>query len=114
MEATEPFGWMVGAEAMKRGFYQAAKKAIVGDGGNWIGPLGDLHFPGWEQPWRRHTDAPANEENPISGDLGFEPRDPSPIKLFATPLHEPFFACPGPRSFIGRNRIKGTETIAPP
>lgn len=23
--------------------------AIVGDGGNWVGPLGDLHFPGWVQ-----------------------------------------------------------------
>lgn len=49
MERTGPFGWMVAAEAMKRGFYQAAKKAILGDGGNWITPLGDLHFPGWVQ-----------------------------------------------------------------
>ncbi len=44
-----PFGWMVAAEAMLRGFYGAVRKAIVGDGGNWIGPLGDLHFPGWVQ-----------------------------------------------------------------
>lgn len=48
-ESTEGFGWMVAAEATKRGFDQALKKAIVGDGGNWIGPLAELHFPGWEQ-----------------------------------------------------------------
>ena len=49
LEPTEPFGWMVSAEAMRRGFYEAAKKAIVGDGGNWIGPLAEMHFPGWVQ-----------------------------------------------------------------
>lgn len=48
-EATEGFGWMVAAEATKRGFDQAPKKAIVGDGGNWIGPLAELHFPDWVQ-----------------------------------------------------------------
>ena len=49
MGSTEPFGWMVAAEATKRGFYEARKKAIVGDGGNWIGPLAGFHFPGWVQ-----------------------------------------------------------------
>jgi hypothetical protein len=49
MQGTEGFGWMVAAEALRRGFYQAARRAVVGDGGNWIGPLGDLHFPGWVQ-----------------------------------------------------------------
>ena len=49
LEPTEPFGWMVATEAMRRGFYQAVKRAIVGDGGNWIGPLAELHFPGWVQ-----------------------------------------------------------------
>ena len=49
MEGTEGFGWMVAAEAMRRGFYQAAHRAVVGDGGNWIEPLGQMHFPGWEQ-----------------------------------------------------------------
>ena len=49
LEPTEPFGWMVSAEAMRRGFYEAVKKAVVGDGGNWIGPLADMHFPGWAQ-----------------------------------------------------------------
>lgn len=48
-ESVEPFGWMVAAEAMKRGFYGAKRRAVVGDGGNWIGPLGDMHFPGWVQ-----------------------------------------------------------------
>ena len=48
-QPVEPFGWMVAAEAARRRFYQAAAKAIVGDGGNWIWPLADLHFPGWIQ-----------------------------------------------------------------
>jgi len=48
-EKVERFGWMVAAEAMKRGFYEAVRKALLGDGGNWIEPLGDLHFPGWTQ-----------------------------------------------------------------
>lgn len=45
----EEFGWMVAAEAMARNFYGAARKAVVGDGGNWIGPLGEMHFPEWVQ-----------------------------------------------------------------
>jgi hypothetical protein len=49
MEGTEGFGWMVAAEAMRRGFYQAERRALVGDGGNWIAPLGQMHFPGWVQ-----------------------------------------------------------------
>ena len=49
MQGTEAFGWMVAAEAMRRGFYQAAHRAVVGDGGNWIEPLGQMHFPGWVQ-----------------------------------------------------------------
>jgi hypothetical protein len=49
LEPTDPFGWMVSAEAMRRGFYEAGRKAVVGDGGNWIGPLAEMHFPGWVQ-----------------------------------------------------------------
>jgi hypothetical protein len=49
MGPVEPFGWMVAAEAKARGFYEAAAKAVVGDGGNWIGPLAELHFPGFTQ-----------------------------------------------------------------
>ena len=45
----EDFAWMVAAEARRRGFYQASRRAIVGDGGNWIEPLGQQHFPGWVQ-----------------------------------------------------------------
>lgn len=45
----EEFGWMVSAEARKRGFYEAPRKAFVGDGGNWIDPFGALHFP--EPDW---------------------------------------------------------------
>lgn len=47
--AIDAFGWMVSAEATKRGFYDASLGAFVGDGGNWVGPMGDLHFPGWVQ-----------------------------------------------------------------
>jgi hypothetical protein len=49
MESAEAFGWMVAAEATRRGFYQAPHRALVGDGGNWIEPLGQMHFPEWEQ-----------------------------------------------------------------
>ena len=45
----EEFGWMVSAEAMQRKMYAAKKRAVVGDGGNWIEPLGQMHFPGWLQ-----------------------------------------------------------------
>ena len=48
-EKIEEFGWMVAAEAKKRGFYEAVRKAFVGDGGNWIDPFGALHFPDWTQ-----------------------------------------------------------------
>lgn len=47
--SVEPFGWMVSAEAMKRKMYAARKRAVVGDGGNWIDPLGQMHFPDWIQ-----------------------------------------------------------------
>lgn len=49
MQSVEPFGRMVSAEAMRRGFYGADRGAIIGDGGNWIGPLADEHFPDWPQ-----------------------------------------------------------------
>jgi hypothetical protein len=45
----EAFGWLVSAEAMTRKFYAARKRAVIGDGGNWIDPLAQLHFPGWVQ-----------------------------------------------------------------
>jgi len=48
LAGVEEFGWQVAAEAMRRGFYEAKKQAVVGDGGNWIGPLQEFHFPGWE------------------------------------------------------------------
>lgn len=49
MQGTEEFGWMVAAEATRRGFYEAAHRAVLGDGGNWIEPLGQMHFPEWVQ-----------------------------------------------------------------
>jgi len=48
-EGAEGFGWMVAAEALRRGFYHARRRALVGDGGNGIAPLGQRHFPGWVQ-----------------------------------------------------------------
>ena len=49
VQGSEAFGWMVAAEATRRGFYEAPRRALVGDGGNWIEPLGQMHFPGWVQ-----------------------------------------------------------------
>ena len=43
----EEFGWQVSAEAMNRKFYAARKRAVIGDGGNWIDPLKQMHFPDW-------------------------------------------------------------------
>jgi hypothetical protein len=48
-EKVEAFGWMVSAEAMKRKMYAAKKRGLLGDGGNWIEPMGEMHFPGWIQ-----------------------------------------------------------------
>jgi len=45
--AVEPFGWLVSAQAMHRKFYAAPKRAVIGDGGNWIDPLKQMHFPDW-------------------------------------------------------------------
>jgi hypothetical protein len=45
----EQFGWMVAAEATRRNFYAAPRRALIGDGGNWIEPLGRGHFTGWLQ-----------------------------------------------------------------
>jgi hypothetical protein len=45
----EEFGWLVSAEAMQRKMYAAPKRAVVGDGGNWIEPMGQMHFAGWLQ-----------------------------------------------------------------
>jgi hypothetical protein len=45
----EEFGWMVSAEAMSRKMYAAKKRGLIGDGGNWVDPLGKLHFPDWIQ-----------------------------------------------------------------
>ena len=49
MQGAEAFGWMVATEAMRRGFYAARHRGLLGDGGNWIEPLGQMHFPGWVQ-----------------------------------------------------------------
>ena len=43
----EEFGGQVSAEAMSRKFYGAKKRAVMGDGANWIDPPGQMHFPDW-------------------------------------------------------------------
>ena len=49
MGSAEPFGWMVAAEAKRRGFFQAAKRVILGDGAAWIWTLAATFFAGWTQ-----------------------------------------------------------------
>jgi len=49
MQPAEPFGAMAAAEAMRRGFYRAAKQAVLGDGAAWIWNLADQFFPDWVQ-----------------------------------------------------------------
>jgi hypothetical protein len=44
---SEEFGAMVAAEAARRGFYEARKKAALGDGSLWIWTIVALHFPGF-------------------------------------------------------------------
>lgn len=41
----EAFGEMVALEAHHRNFHKARTSAVIGDGGNWIGPFADMHFP---------------------------------------------------------------------
>jgi len=43
------FGPMVAAEATRRGFFGAKKKAILGDGGPWIWGIADFYFVGFVQ-----------------------------------------------------------------
>jgi hypothetical protein len=46
-ENCEGFGPMVGAEAMRRGFYEAKKKAVLGDGGLWIWGIASMFLVGF-------------------------------------------------------------------
>ena len=45
----EEFGPMAAAEAKKRGFFEAKKKAVFGDGGPWIWGIADFFFVGFLQ-----------------------------------------------------------------
>ena len=45
----DEFGPMVAAEATKRGFFEAKKKAVLGDGGPWIWGIADFFFIGFVQ-----------------------------------------------------------------
>ena len=46
IETAEEFGKRIYREANRRGWERAAKKAVVGDGAEWIWNIADLHFPG--------------------------------------------------------------------
>jgi len=46
IETAEEFGKRIYLEAWNRGWNQAAKKVVLGDGAEWIWNLADLHFPG--------------------------------------------------------------------
>ena len=46
IETAEQFGKRLYVEAWKRGWSQAAKKVVIGDGAEWIRNLADQHFPG--------------------------------------------------------------------
>ena len=45
MENAQAFGPMARTEAERRGIRQAACAVVIGDGGNWIDPLCEQHFP---------------------------------------------------------------------
>ena len=44
-EATQHFGWLIYAEARRRGSDRAGQLVVLGDGAPWIWKLADLHFP---------------------------------------------------------------------
>jgi len=46
IETAEQFGNRLYVEAWKRGWSQAEKKVVIGDGAEWIWNLADQHFPG--------------------------------------------------------------------
>jgi len=46
IENAEQFGKRLSVEAWKRGWSQAEKKVVMGDGAEWIGNLAKEHFPG--------------------------------------------------------------------
>lgn len=45
MANAEAFGAMARTEAERRGIRRAAEAVVIGDGGNWIDPLCEKHFP---------------------------------------------------------------------
>jgi len=49
IETAEQFGKRLYVEAWKRGWSQADKKVVIGDGAEWIWNIADQHFPGTVQ-----------------------------------------------------------------
>jgi len=46
IEPVEPFGWRIYCEAVRRGFFEAKRVVILGDGAEWIRTTAETHFPG--------------------------------------------------------------------
>src|SRR5258708_24704578 len=46
IETAAQFGWRIYAEAVRRGYWQAAKVVVLGDGAEWIRNLAETHFHG--------------------------------------------------------------------
>ncbi len=76
IETAEEFGKRIYVEAWKRGWSRAGKKAVMGDGAEWIWNLAEQHFPGavqivdlyharqhlWELARRLHPNDEAGQE----------------------------------------------------
>jgi hypothetical protein len=45
IESSEPFGWRIYAEALRRGLLKAKKVVVLGDGAPWVKILAQMHFP---------------------------------------------------------------------
>jgi len=45
IEESEPFGWRLYAEALRRGLINAVRIVVLGDGAKWIRTIVEIHFP---------------------------------------------------------------------
>ena len=80
MVSSDEFGPLVAGEAQRRGFYQAARRAFLGDGQAWNWTLQATHFPDfrWPSPissirWDTFTTLPRSWHRKIRGRCTFAP-----------------------------------------
>lgn len=45
IESSEPFGWRIYAEALRRGLLKAKQVVVIGDGAFWVKTIAQMHFP---------------------------------------------------------------------